>query len=247
VALDNARPVERRPANGKPFCDFTPALLGANSFFRHLASTYLYGRNFRFQCSARGVQAFLTEVKRYVRYMTEVELFWHFKAEPRVISSNAEEWHDMLCYMRHHVCIPRIHVHTGHRFWAIARWTEGPQAIIGQRCLRDDGKNFSPFLSDIVKFAAPAERWKYHDNPKTRCTEGTLVQISIEGTMSEEEVEFVEQLNEHVLSVGLSRLLFSPMRMGVNRGRKIPYTRTDGERAPVKKPRQEYSDDSDGW
>jgi hypothetical protein len=70
------------------------------------------------------------------------------------------------------------------------------------------------FPADVEKTAAPAERWQNDDDPTTRRTDGTLVQVSIEHTGNETVDEktwklgFVEQLNEEILKRGLARPLF---------------------------------------
>jgi hypothetical protein len=231
-ALDIARITTDRPS-----CNFSFKVLLVNEIFEALGLVYLYRRNFRFQCSAQGAKKFLMEHKLHVRSMTQVELFYHFKNEPSVIETDGQAWHDMMIQVRHDfACIPRIHVHVGHGFWAKANWIKGPAAVIGQRSLRDDGQYRPPFLCDIVKIAAPADRWKDHDDPGTHCTEGTDVQISIEGTMSEEEVEFVEQLNEEVLRRGRTRPLhrkkYGPSYVWRRSLLwKRPYTCTPGEKA----------------
>jgi hypothetical protein len=65
-----------------------------------------------------------------------------------------------------------------------------------------------------MKTAAPAERWQKYDDPATRRTNGTLVQVSIELTGKETADEktrklgFMEDLNEEILKRGLTQPLF---------------------------------------
>lgn len=229
--LDIARITKYRPS-----CDFSPRVLGVNQMFRSLGSIYLYRRDFRFQCSAEGAKQFLTQNSLRMCYMTQVDLFYHFRNEPLVVETNGEALHSLMSEIRHKFAyIPRMHVHVGHGFWAKADWAKGPAAVTGQRSLRDDGEYRPPFPCDIAKVAAPADRWKDHEDLGTHCTRGTEVEISIEGTMSEEEVEFVEQLNEEILRRGRTRPFYhksleSPYVWRRSLCWKRPYTCTEGEK-----------------
>ena len=252
-ALDIARPGARKPSNNMPSCNFTPALLRVNKLIHGLAQKYLYGKNFRFQCSALGVITFLRVHRKCVHWMTQIEVFYHFKAEPGVIETDGEQWHNMMCKIRHHFCIPSIHIHIGHHFWAVANWSKGPHAVMRQNDLRDGRipRGQPSFLFNIAKIAAPADRWQDHSRrPYTHCSEGTKVQISIEGTMSEEEVVFVEQLNEEILRLGLARPLFCPAIRPAHiwEGyplRRIAYTRTLRTRPLLRVSRWGDPDESD--
>ena len=90
------------------------------------------------------------------------------------------------------------------------------------------------FLGDVAKTAAPAERWQDHNDPTTRRTDGTLVQVSIEHTGEETAYEktwkvgFVEELNEEILKRGLARPLLEEPVLG--RGKRPPaWTRPNQE------------------
>lgn len=226
-ALDAAKPVTSRPPNNQPCCDFTPSFMQVSKACYQLVPKYFFGHTFRFQCSARGVHRFLAAHKRHIHFMTGIELFYHFDAEPGIIETNDEQFHDLLFFIRHNLSfVPNIHVHIGHHFWSKAKWTQGPQAVVGQTTLRDDSQVQPPFLWDVEKIALPADRWANHDDPSTHRVDGTEVQISIEGTMSEEEVVFVEELNQLILKRGTARPLFVRDSSGMER----TYTRTRNER-----------------
>jgi len=60
------------------------------------------------------------------------------------------------------------------------------------------------FLEDVAKIAAPADRWLGHDYSGA----GTEVQTFIDDTESDEQVEFVKELNEEILPLRLKRPLF---------------------------------------
>lgn len=79
----------------------------------------------------------------------------------------------------------------------------------------DERERLHPvFLDDVEKSAAAAERWQDHNDPATRRTEGTLVQISVEHTGKESadektwKIGFAEQLTQEMRRRGLARPLF---------------------------------------
>lgn len=61
---------------------FNTNLLSVNSSYRDLGNKYLYGRKFFFQCSAEGVQMFLTTHRAQVSLIQLVGLYYHFDNEP---------------------------------------------------------------------------------------------------------------------------------------------------------------------
>jgi hypothetical protein len=207
---DLARLITRRPANNEPFCDFSLNVLLVSKAFHKLGLKYLWSRNFRFQCSARGTRDFLLEHALHARSITQLDLFYHFRREPGVIETNNQEWHEMMNKVRHHFsCIPKIHIHIGHGFWKKLDWRKGAEMVM------DEPKRRRPVcLDDVAKTAAPAERWQDHDDPATLRVEGTEVRVSIEHTGDESVGErmwkegFVEELTEEILKRGLARPLF---------------------------------------
>ena len=86
----------------------------------------------------------------------------------------------------------------------------------------------------MAKTAATAERWQDHNDPTTRRTDGTLVQVSIEHTGEETAYEktwkvgFVEDLNEEILKRGLARPLLEEPVFG-KRKRPPAWTRPNQE------------------
>jgi hypothetical protein len=250
-ALDIASVIKQRPANNNPFCDFSLSVLLVSKAFYNLGVKCLYGRNFRFQCSATGAKIFLFKHAAHVRSMTQVDLFYHFRIESNVIETDGEAWHDLICKVRHELSyIPKIHLHVGHGFWTKTFWKNwrGPNAVIEQRGVRENGEYRPFFLYDVAKIAAPAERWQNHLDPATLCTEGTQIQVSIkiEEVASSEDrsivemtskVRFVERLNDELLKRGQTRPLFRisneplstyPRKLS-GYPRRITYTRTRNE------------------
>jgi hypothetical protein len=207
---DLAQLITHRPANDEPFCDFSLNVLLVSKAFHKLGLKYLWARNFRFQCSARGTRDFLLEHALHARSITQLDLFYHFRREPGVIETNNQEWHEMMNKVRHHFsCIPKIHIHIGHGFWNKLEWRKGVELVMNERKRR-----YPAFLDDVAKTAAPAERWQDHDDPATLRIEGTKVRVSIEHTGDESVGEkmwkegFVEEVTEEILKRGLARPLF---------------------------------------
>jgi hypothetical protein len=218
-ALDLARIVTLRSEDNRGFAEYSLSIMRVNKAFHKLGLKYMWGRNFRFQCSARGAKDFLLKNALLARSITQVDMFYHFEGEAGVIETKDHDWHDMLSTMRHDLSfIPKIHVHVGHGFWSKTNWRWGPNGVINDSVFRDDGRYLPLVMYDVARFAVPAERWKDHKDPATLCTAGTLVRVSIEDEkMTGEEtwkvnekirrVEFVEQLNDEVLRQGLARPL----------------------------------------
>jgi hypothetical protein len=130
-ALNLARIVTKKAFcnSSPPFCNFNLSVLRINKVFRLLGLVYLYKRNFRFQCSAKGTKKFLFKKYQgippgiYAGSITQLDLFYHFQGESSVIETDDHKWRRMIDKVRHHFsCIPKIHIHVGHGFWAQTDW-----------------------------------------------------------------------------------------------------------------------------
>lgn len=204
-------------SKGVSFYGFATGLLRANKSLSKMASESLYGRTFRFKCSPEGAKMFLRLHKEHAKSIKELELYFHFKTELGSIQTGDESWHELMCLIRHELAfIPSIHVHIGQDFWKKARWkqarlSERPNIVIGQSDLRNsvDPDHLRPsFLYEIAKIAAPAERWLDHLDPKTKRTDGTRLQISIQETTDDLKKQFIEILHSEIERRRTARPLF---------------------------------------
>jgi hypothetical protein len=228
-------PYRERPRGFKapiwrPFCGFTPALLRVNKSTHAMAQKHLYSKKFSFkQCSAVGADTFLHKHRRYGHHMTQLDLYYEFRPRRPEIDTYGADWHRMMCELRHHFYVPCIQAHVRSRFWAIAKWEQGPRAVLEQEAFKVGMRDRPNFLEDVAKIAAPADRF----SPKRGyCGDGTDVQIFIVDTESDEQVEFVRRLNEEISLLRLARVLFTPRVMDYARGTGSDeyYTRPFGSR-----------------
>jgi hypothetical protein len=170
-----------------------------------VARKYLYGRKFGFQnCSAVGVEAFLANHRKYGHLMTQLDLFYNFRPRRPELDTYGDDWHRMMCEVRHQFCVPLIHIYVRPRFWVISEWRKGPGAVMRQEGFLVGQRYRANFLEDVAKIAAPADRWLGHDYSGA----GTEVQIFIDDPESDEQVQFVKELNEEILPLRLERHLF---------------------------------------
>jgi hypothetical protein len=60
----------------------------------------------------------------------------------------------------------------------------------------------------VHKLAAPADRWEIKNNQSTHRADGTVLEIDIGGTETQEQIDFVRQLVDKIEKERVGRPLF---------------------------------------
>lgn len=151
-----------------------------------------------------------------LRPASDAALVLHFRFEGAIgsIKTDDEAWHHLMKYIRHeHSYIPAVHLKIDKGFWQLACWRDGALAVVNQKTLRNSRNphDFPNFLEKVARIAAPADRWMNFDTKKSAkqsgleydkdedryCrSDGTLLQITIDGTDSTDKQVFVQELEE---------------------------------------------------
>lgn len=178
-----------------PFCT---SLLRVRKF-SEMAIRYLYGRSFRFQCSAKGAEEFLIFHRDKVRFIKRLVLFYHFSIEEDVTETRDYDWRSLMRIVRHEFAyIPSIKLYIGDKFWEKAAWDIGVNHVLAQATLRNDPSEQENFLFQLAKVAAPADRWyggKY-EWPNFTC--GTSLRLSINGATTDAQKGFLVELRREI-------------------------------------------------
>lgn len=178
---------------------FNTNLLSVNSSYRELGNKYLYGRKFFFQCSAEGVQMFLTTHRAYVSLIQHVVLYYHFDNEPNVVETRDRAWRSLMRCIRHEFsCIPAICLRIGSHFWEKARWELGASTVIEQESLCNDRSGEENFLHHLAKIAAPADRWRGCPHGSPHRKNGTTFRLFINSTTKDEQKKFLSDLRREI-------------------------------------------------
>ena len=187
-------------------------LTRANRRLAGLAYKHLYSRDFHLQCSAEGAMRFLLAHKRRITWMKQLVLYYHWADDQLGFATDIDAWRLLLCKIRHELAyIRNIRLHMGKSFW------KSNKPALGVNRVLDDPK-LCP-LSEAYKFAAPADRWRFKGDDSTHRTDGTDLQIHIEGAGTQEEVEFVGELVAEIEERRVGRPLF----VTLSKGEEIKY------------------------
>lgn len=180
-------------------------LLLVNKTFHALALKRTYSRCFHFQCSAEGAREFLLAHRENMKLAKQVVLYYHWCQEQLVVRSEIDSWRYLLATIRHQSSfIPSIRLHMGKGFWRhkdIA-WRSGVKCILSDKCLSKNP------LVDACKFAAPEDRSRFQRGEVVHRTDGTVLQIEIEDTDTQEKRDFVKSLAEEIEKRRVGRPLF---------------------------------------
>jgi hypothetical protein len=191
----------RMPRRGVGNCT---CLLWVNKHFYNLASRYLYSRTFHFQCSAYGVKDFLSAHSRQTRTLMRMKmikklvLYYHWREDKLMFSTDTRAWGHLLASIRHEFSfIPSIRIQFGPSFWDFNKLSSTATGVLN-----------NPMFWGVHKLAAPADRWEIKNNQSTHRADGTVLEIDIGGTETQEQIDFVRQLVDEIEKERVGRPLF---------------------------------------
>ena len=177
---------------------------------------------------------------------TTLVLYHLFDGARGLIKTDDETWNTLMNFRHDASHLRSLHLKTEKSFWDIARWRDGAQEVLDQTSLRNISSDmeFPNFLAKVAKIAAPAPRWVdlslqnrgYDASEDPNCRiQGTVLQITIDGTDSGEQQKFVRELEDAINVLRTARPFFH--------WNGQLYTRTEEERKR-RKARARYRNDS---
>ena len=178
-------------------------LLLVDKRFSQLALKHLYSRIFHLSCSAEGAREFLLAHKQQMKMAKVVVLYYHWSDDKVGLATDINAWRYLLGTIRHQLSfIPKIGLCIGQSFWRLNDSQMGANVILSQMSVRP-----GPF-SDVHKFAAPDDRWEKKGDESTHRTNGTVLQIHIQGASTPEQTNFSRELTEALEKRRVGRPLF---------------------------------------
>lgn len=213
------------PKSTGPWHLATLAWLHVNRDVQDRLTYYCQGPLDRAQCHVSNADRYITQFQGKIPHLSSantVVLHYNFKSDRGFLATNDETWHNLLAYLRHEAShISDVHLIIDKGFWDLALDGHGVTAVLAQNGLRNspNPRRFPNFLTKVTMIAAPASRWYDHDLKRTReskddydldedynhCAQGTRLEISIEGAVSEERQAFVRRLARRIDKMRVER------------------------------------------
>ena len=195
-----AEPPRYIPPRGVGDCT---GLLLVNKKFSDLALKRPYSRMFHLQCSAEGAREFLLTHAQQMKMASAVVLYYHWAGDEVGLVTDINAWRYLLGTIRHRLSfIPKIGLCIGRSFWKLSYSHMGASSVLSQMSTHP-----GPF-SDVDKFAAPDDRWKAEGDQSTHRTDGTILQIRIQGASTPEQTKFSKELMKALEKRRIGRPLF---------------------------------------
>jgi len=183
-AVDDRLPLLPRLIN------FDTSILKVSGAVYRVTARYLYGRVFRFQCSAEGAAAFMKDHRRDMCRLKRLCLWYHLPSPRGPLATNDGAWRKLMASIRHdHYDVKYLTLYIGEVFWDAASWEQGADTVFNQtniNCIspwrgnEEDEKNF---LGHVAKLASR----KYRDRDYTEGATGCELKLVVAG--AEEDVE----------------------------------------------------------
>jgi len=203
------------PHTADDLCLLVLALLYASTVKPTMVCESFHGPFHRIQCTVSERHALKYDSS------TTLVLHYHFEDGSGFVKTDDELWRMLMNYIHHDAPhLTSMHLMIGKGFWRFADWRLGAVAVLKQTSLRNSNrdKEYPNFLANIAKIAAPADRWMDHtyrkqpDYDKSKdldySSHGTALQITIDGTESEEQQDSVRDLEKAIHDLRTARPLF---------------------------------------
>ena len=196
-----AKPSKNIPPRGVGECN--GLLLAGNKKLSKLASKHLYSREFHLQCSAEGARDFLLAHAQQMKMAKAVVLYYHWRNDKVGLVTDIDAWRYLLGTIRHqHSFIPTIGLCIGPSFWNLYNPHAGANHVLSKMSGCP-----GPF-TDVDKFAAPDDRWRKKGDESTHRSNGTGLQIHIQGARTPKQTNFSNELTEALEKRRVGRPLF---------------------------------------
>ncbi|KAM0724303.1 hypothetical protein Q7P37_000185 [Cladosporium fusiforme] len=177
------------------------SLLRLNRKFKKLGETRLNRWTLYFRCRAARAATFLKSNEKRLRCVQEAVLYFNWTSDEVGFGTGIALVRLFQDLRHRYAFIPRVKVHMGEQFWSIVPWQKGPQ-----RAFVACG-----FLIDLAKLAAPAKRWLSFEDKRDKVPpfeHGTVLEVFIEGAVTDEKADFVRRLTRLIENERLQRPLF---------------------------------------